>query len=101
MKNLVRKVVAVLDKSVPEWIVDACRRGLQLSILPQQEINHLPQQSFRRHLPDDPVEQGCWGQDANLRPVHKNKCVQKNALATVIRWVADDFWLTSASTVAP
>lgn len=36
-ENLVRQVVAVLDKPVPEWIVEAHRRGLRLAVLPQQE----------------------------------------------------------------
>ena len=81
-------MVAVLDESVPERILGDRGRGLRLSVLPKQEINRLLQQRFRRHLPDDPAQQGCWGQDAHLRSVdtHKMYCWP----TTVTQFASDD-----------
>lgn len=62
-------MVAVLDESVPERVLGDGSGALRLSVLPEQEINRLLQQSFRCHLPDDPAQQGCRGQDAHLRSV--------------------------------
>lgn len=62
-------MVAVLDESVPEWILSDSSRSFWLSVFSKQEINHLLQQSLWRHLPDDPVQQCCGGQDAHLGPV--------------------------------
>lgn len=78
-------MVAVLDESVPEWILGDNSGFLRLSVLPKQEINRLLQQSFRCHLPDDPAQQSRWGQDAHLRSV----CVQKTYCYWTIDLVSD------------
>lgn len=65
----------MLDQSVSERVLSDSGRGLCLLLLPQQEVNHLLQQSLRCHLPDDPVQQGCGGQDAHLGPT----CSQKHS----------------------
>lgn len=100
-------MVAVLDESVPERVLGDGGRGLRLSVLPQQEINRLLQQSFGRHLPDDPAQQSCRGQDAHLRPVHtqkkkrkrKEKMLLSNGASGTV--TGDSEVLTSASAVAP
>lgn len=63
----------MLDEPVPEWTLGDGSGRLRLSVLPEQEINRLLQQSVRRHLPDDPAQQGCRGQDAHLGSVRVQK----------------------------
>lgn len=69
MANLIWQVVAVLDESVSQGdLGDPCRR-LGRRVLAQDEEDGLLEQRLRAHLPDDPAEEGCGGQDAHLRSV--------------------------------
>lgn len=89
----------MFDKSVSEWILSDRSWSFGIFLLPQQEVNHLLQQSLWCHLSDDPVQQGCGGQDAHLGPMcpHKHttcyRAVTTHDTLTRLRISIQDDWL--------